>query len=134
MSQKAQIEIGQRDKLFNLSEALELLPLVQSLTQQHQLELAPMQRRLSKTLSNDPRRAAFEQEFEQLVSKWKNKIELLGLQVTALWSVEFNVGSGAISWRHPELALMYYRHADMDYSERINLHEYIDAHDPDWAS
>ena len=134
MPVKQEIEIGQRDKLFNLSEALELFPLVQSLTKQHQLELAPMQSRLSKTLSNDPRRAVFEQEFEQLVSKWKNKIELLGLQVVGLWSVEFNVGSGAISWRYPELELLYYRHAGDSSSGRTNLRDYIDAHDPDWAS
>jgi len=128
------VEIGQRDKLFNLNEAVELLPLVKSLTQQHQHELAPMQTRLAKTLSNDPRRVLFEQEYESLVSVWKNKIELLGAEVKGLWLVEFDVGGGAISWRHPELSLNYFRCAGARFNERVKLQDYIDANDPDWAS
>lgn len=128
------IEIGRRDKLFNLDEASALLPLIQSLTQQHRLELEPKQTRLTKLLANDPRRGVFEQEYQESVSTWKNKIELLGAKVCGLWIVEFNVGDGAICWRHPELSLHYFRPAGDAFSERVVLQDYIAAYDPDWAS
>jgi len=127
------VEIGWRDKLFTLDEAIALFPLVQSLTQQHQHELQPIQARLTKMLSNDPRRTVFEQQYQTLVSTWKNKVELLGAQVCGLWVVEFDVGDGAICWRHPELSLHYFRPAGAVFSERVVLQEYIDAHDPDWG-
>lgn len=126
-------EIGVKDKLFNLDEARQLLPLIQSITQKHQLDLAPSQTRLHKMLSNDPRRSKFEADYERVVSRWREKIELLGANVSALWLVEFDVGEGCLSWRHPELSINYFRVNGTPLSARIKLQDYIEEHDPDWA-
>ena len=127
------VEIAPFEKLFNLSEAQELLPLVQSITQKHQTELEPIQDRLNKMLSNDPRRNPIEHEYEQVVSKWKAKLEKLGASVKGLWVVEFNVGEGVISWRYPELGLHYFRKNGADLASRAKLVDYIEEYDPDWA-
>ncbi|GHA07211.1 hypothetical protein GCM10008090_16260 [Arenicella chitinivorans] len=126
-------EIGQRDKLFNLVEAQALLPLVQVITERHRTELMPVKQKLEKMLANDPRRAPFEREFEQIVTRWRGKIELLGATVPGLWVVEFNVGEGWLSWRYPELSLSSFRVAGATLSERQNLARYIEETDPDWA-
>ena len=126
-------EIGQRDKLFNRVEARALLPLVKSITEKHQLELAPVKQKLEKMLANDPRRGPIEREFEQIVTRWRGKIELLGATVPGLWVVEFNVGEGWLSWRYPELSLSSFRLAGAKLSERQNLASYIEETDPDWA-
>lgn len=126
-------EIGQRDKLFNLAEARALLPLVKSITEKHQCELAPVKERLEKMLANDPRRAPFEHEFEQIVTRWRAKIELLGATVPGLWVVEFNVGEGWLSWRYPELSLSSFRPTGAKLSDRRSLASYIEETDPDWA-
>nr|WHW29615.1 hypothetical protein [uncultured bacterium] len=127
------IEIGQPGKLFNLEEAREHLPLVQAITRKHQAQLAPVQARLSKMLSNDPRRATLEVDYEQVVSRWRGKIEQLGASVHGLWVVEFNVGEGALCWRYPELTLNYLRFHGEAFSSRTKLAVYIEEHDPDWA-
>ena len=127
------VQIVPVEKLFNLTEARDLLPLVLSITQKHQCELEPIQDRLNKMLSNDPRRNPIEREYEQVVSKWKVKIEKLGASVHGLWVVEFNVGEGAISWRYPELGLKYFREKGADKMSRLKLRDYIEECDPDWA-
>ena len=126
------IEIGQKNKLFNLDEAQEHLPLVKTITQKYQLLLAPIQNRLNKMLSNDPRRAEVEVEYEKIVSVWLGKIEQLGARVQGLWVVEFSVGEGHLCWRYPELSLNYIRLKGQVFSSRIKLANYIEEYDPDW--
>jgi len=113
-----QTEIGLKDKLFNLAEAKALYPLVRTITEKHQAKLAPLQARLNKMLSNDPRRISLERDFENIVSQWRAKVELLGVQVAGLWIAEFDVGDGFLCWRYPELSLNYFRALDADFSDR----------------
>jgi hypothetical protein len=127
------IEVGHHDKIFNLQEAKDHLGLVQSITKKHQALLAPVQARLNRMLSNDPRRAGVEKEYEQLVSKWVGKIQQLGASVQGLWIVEFNMGDVLLCWRYPELSLNYVRPADQPFSERQKLSNYIEINDPDWV-
>ncbi|MBX2848032.1 MAG: DUF2203 domain-containing protein [Acidiferrobacterales bacterium] len=127
------VEIAPFEKLFNLAEARSLLPLVQSVTEKHRAELTPIQERLSKMLSNDPRRNPIEREYEAVVSMWKAKIEKLGAIVRGLWVVEFNVGEGVLSWRYPELSLNYFRANGDDFASRVKLADYIEEYDPDWS-
>ncbi|MEO0367396.1 MAG: DUF2203 family protein [Pseudomonadota bacterium] len=126
-------DIGVKAKLFDLHEAQSLMPLVQRVTQRHQHELQPIQDRLNKMLSNDPRRASIEIEYEAVVEVWKSKIEQLGAFARGLWMVEFDVGEGMLNWRHPELSLNYFRRYDSPLSSRTKLRDYIDEQDPDWA-
>ncbi len=126
-------EIGLKDKLFNVEEARELLPLVRGVTATQRSELAPIQKKLSMMLANDPRRKVFERDYELVVSNWRNKIELLGARVPGLWTVEFDVGGGSLSWRYPELGLNYFRADGAKFSERVKLNDYINENDPDWA-
>ena len=127
------IDITPCAKLFDLEEARQLLPLIKTITRKHQDELAPIQLRLNKMLSNDPRRSTIEAEYEVVVRTWRAKIEKLGATVFGLWVVEFDVGEGALCWRHPELTLNYFRPRQSDFAGRIRLKDYIEAQDPDWA-
>ena len=127
------VDITPCAKLFDLAESQRLLPLVQNITHKHQAELAPIQLRLNKMLSNDPRRNVIELEYEQVVNRWRSKIEKLGASVFGLWVVEFDVGEGLLSWRHPELNISYFRATTNDFASRVKLKDYIETHDPDWA-
>jgi len=126
-------EIGQKDKLFNVEEAKQILPMIRAVTKSQREELAPIQQRLNNMLANDPRRKGFEKDYEVVVSVWKNKVELLGACVSGLWTVEFDVGGGSLCWRYPELGLNYFRADGARFSERVKLQEYINENDPDWA-
>lgn len=127
------VEITPCSKLFELTEARELLPLIQGITLNYQVQLAPVQQRMNMMLSNDPRRNLIETEYEEIVNQWRNKIERLGATVFGLWVVEFDVGGGHLCWRHPELTLNYFRRAGSRFSDRVKLSDYIESNDPDWA-
>lgn len=131
--QKAVKEIGVKNKVFSLQEAQELMPLIKSVTQAHAAELAPLQARLNKMLSNDIRRAVLEREFEVIVSRWKSKIENVGAAVSGLWQVEFDLGEGCLAWRFPELGLTHFKVHGTVFAERVKLIDYIEEYDPDWA-
>lgn len=126
-------EIGLVGRVFNLREARDQMPIVQSITKKHQIELTPIQQRLNKMLSNDPRRSQLEFEYEAVVRRWGTKIEQLGAKVAGLWEVEFNTGEGSLCWRHPELSLNYFRANGKSFAERERLNQYIENYDPDWA-
>ncbi len=125
-------EIGTKHQLFDLTEAHALLPLVQTITKKHQEELAPIQQRLNRMLANDPRRKYVESDFAEIISRWRTKVEQLGVVVTGLWLVGFDVGEGVLSWKYPELSLRYFI-AEGEPEERIKISDYIDEYDPDWA-
>lgn len=126
-------EIGVRDKLFNLNEASELLLLIDVVTKRYCLQLIPIQERMNNMLANDPRRKVYEKEYELLVSQWCAKIVQLGARVSALWTVEFDVGEGCLCWRYPELGLNYFRKHGAAFSERVKLRDYIEEYDPEWV-
>ena len=107
--------------------------LVQAVTKTQETLLAPVQDRLNKMLSNDPRRNVYERQYEAIVEQWRNKVELLGARVSGLWMVEFDVGEGSLSWRYPELSLNHFRGNGVAFAERVKLRDYIEEHDPDWA-
>ena len=127
------VDISPCAKLFDFAEASALIPLISKITQRHRLELEPIQQRLNMMLSNDPRRSHVEQRFEQVVSRWKSKIEKLGASVYSLWVVEFDVGDGVLCWRCPELQLAYFRYKGKAFTSRIKVSNYIKEFDPDWA-
>ena len=126
------IEIVDEDKVFSLSEAREIFPLIKNITQSHYEALVPIQQKLDRMLSNDPRRVKIEREFQCEVDAWRGKITRLGLRAANLWEVELKVGSeGALNWRHPELELSYFRPSGQQL--RRKLADYIEENDPDWA-
>ena len=126
------VEIVDSEKMFSLSEAQELLPLVQKITHAHCSKLEPIQIRLDRMLSNDPRRSSVEREYQAEVSAWRGKVRRLGLKAAGLWVVEYSVGvDGRLSWRYPELDIAYF--SVQGDSKRIRLVDYIEENDPDWA-
>ena len=127
------MEIGTKDKVFSLSEADALMPLVKSVTKTYAAELAPLQAKLNKMLSNDIRRSVLEDEYEEIVSQWRCKIANVGAGVTGLWQVEFDLGDGCLAWRFPELGLTHFKPHGMAFSVRVKLADYIEECDPDWA-
>ncbi len=125
------VEISPEHKLFNLSEAQALLPLLNKITARYVEELEPLQYRLDRMLSNDPRRAEVEREYELKVCEWRGKVARLGAVAAALWVIEFDVGVGRLNWRYPELQIAFFRpNGD---TIRAKLNDYIDENDPDWA-
>lgn len=128
-------QIGATDdpRLFTLSEAQELLPLVRKITEESVAELTPIKQRLSAMLSTDPRTPNMEREYEGVIKRWVSKMERLGLVVKGLWLVDFDTGDGYLCWKYPELRIAYYHNHDEGYADRRPLKDVIEEYDPDWV-
>ncbi|HCY12731.1 MAG TPA: DUF2203 domain-containing protein [Gammaproteobacteria bacterium] len=130
------VQIGAVDqpRLFTLSEARQLLPVVRKVTEVAHRNLAPCRERMRQMLNCDPRLAALECEFETAVRKWVARMLRLGVMVPGLWQVGFDTGEGYLCWRLPELRLAYFCGYADDFDARRPLAEVIDEWSPDWAN
>ncbi len=121
-------------RIFSLSEACEALPVVKKLTATSARELEPYQVRIRCLLDCDPRLEPLQREFEQVVRKWVDRVQRLGVRVCGLWQVGFDTGEGYLCWRHPELRLAYFRGYGTDFGSRQPLSDFIEEYQPDWAA
>ncbi|MHB1942870.1 MAG: DUF2203 domain-containing protein [Acidiferrobacteraceae bacterium] len=120
-------------RVFTLSEAKSLFPLVRRITCDAHTELEPVRRALAGMLPTNPQIRAIEREYEIIVKRWMSKMERLGLVVKGLWLVDFDTGDGYLCWKFPELKIGHYHEYDEGYGSRRPLKEVIEECDPDWA-
>ncbi len=123
----------QDPRVFSLSEAQTLFPLVRSITQRTADDLAPVQRQLKVLPRRSPELLAAEQRYQTLVNAWVNKMRRLGLVIKGLWLVDFDTGDGYLCWKYPELTLCHYHGYDEGFAGRRPLREVLETLDPDWA-
>ena len=123
----------QDPRVFSLTEAQALFPLVRSITQRAAESLAPVQRQLKVLPRGSQELASAEQRYQAAVNAWLSKIRRLGLVVKGLWLVDFDTGDGYLCWKYPELTLGHYHGYDEGFSGRRVLSEVLESLDPDWA-
>ena len=132
-AQIAQIGSVDEPRVFTLAEAKELFPLVRRITADAYQELQPVKQTLRNMLSTDPRVVKIEKTYEDIVKRWVNKMERLGLVVKGLWLVDFDTGDGYLCWKYPELKISHYHEYTAGFAGRRGLEEVIEEIDPDWA-
>jgi hypothetical protein len=129
------VQIVARDdtRVFTLSEAEQLFPLVRSITEEAWRELEPVRTRLESMVPSNPRARAVERDYEAIVKRWMAKMARLGLVVKGLWLVDFDTGDGYLCWKFPELRIGYFHAYHEGFTGRRPLREVIEELDPDWA-
>lgn len=132
-AQIAQIGSVDEPRIFTLAEARDLFPLVRRITADACQELQPVKQTLRNMLSTDPRIVKIEKAYEDIVKRWVNKMERLGLVVKGLWLVDFDTGDGYLCWKYPELQINHYHEYTTGFAGRRGLGEVIEEIDPDWA-
>lgn len=133
MAKIHQIVAQDDPRIFTLSEAEELFPLVRKITAMAYAELEPVRRNLEAMLPTNPMIREIEKQYEAIVKRWVAKMERLGLVVKGLWLVDFDTGDGYLCWKFPELKLGHYHNYHEGFSGRRSLREVIEELDPDWA-
>lgn len=133
MNTQVQIVTCDEPRVFTLSEAWELFPLVRRLTQEAYDELRPVRQKLESMLPTDPLIARVEADYERIVKRWVGKMERLGLVIKGLWLVDFDTGEGYLCWKFPELKLGYYHGYQEGFAARRPIREVVEEFDPDWA-
>lgn len=102
------IEIN-RQRVFSLEQARELLPLVYRLTEEASREV----RRLVQCLEalpdkKGPRAGELQQQIDACVDRWQSKIERLGVLPKGLWLADFDKGDGYWCWKFPETTIQHF--------------------------
>jgi hypothetical protein len=117
------ISISRRG-LFNLEEARQILPIVRHITYDlsekvdaliAQLESTPDdQKELSQSLEND---------INQTIHLWNEKIKKLGAIPKGLWLVDFEFGRGFYCWKFPEADILFWHTQEAGFSGRRPLED-----------
>ena len=119
--------------IFNLREAMDLLPLVRKITLAAQSQWQPERELLRNTLTCDPRLEARAAKYASIVQAWSDKIERLGPVVAGLWHVDFFTGDGFLCWRYPEIQIAYFHEMEQGIKGRQAIIDVIETQAPDWA-
>jgi len=105
------IEITQHQKtrIFTLQQAQNLLQLIHRVTEDSSKKV--------KTLvacfealpdKKSPRALDFQDQINQLIGQWQNKIERLGGRPKGLWLADFDNGQGYYCWKFPETEISFF--------------------------
>ncbi|MHB1496284.1 MAG: DUF2203 family protein [Acidithiobacillus sp.] len=121
-------------RVFTLHEAEAIFPLLRFITAQAHDELAPVLESMRTDMENRAALTRHEGHYEEIVQRWINKMERLGVVVSGLWLVDFDTGDGYLCWRYPEVALGFYHGHDQGFGQRRPLSDLLQAHQPGWAA
>lgn len=130
----AQIVPFDEERVFTLSEARALMPLIIKITTAAHKKLEPLRRQLRTTIVTDDEAArGLEQAYRKVVQDWIDKLQRLGVTASNLWVVHFDTGDGHLCWRYPELRLAsFHLYGDCENGRR-SIEEYIELFQPEWA-
>jgi hypothetical protein len=130
----AQIVPFDEERIFTLSEARALMPLVVKITTAAHKRLEPLRTQLQTAIStNGDSESSVEEAYRKVVQEWIEKLQRLGVTASDLWVVHFDTGDGHICWRFPELRLANFHLYEDCENGRRSLDEYIELFQPDWG-
>ena len=122
-------------RIFTLEQAQEILPLIYRMTE----EAAKEAKYLMGCIDALPEKKSFRAEelqnqVNQIINRWQNKLERLGAKPKGLWLADFDNGEGYFCWKYPEVKILY-RHGYQDgFTGRILIacedHDHENSHSP----
>ena len=107
--------------IFTLTEARELLPVVQDVTADAVRQAEALADAIDDLEEEDPQRTALGVELNVVVDGWSARIRGLGLEAKGLWLVDFDTGEGYYCWQHPEVSLMHYHGYEDGFAGRMKI-------------
>jgi len=129
-------QIGPCDepRIFTLSDANALMPLLRSITRRSHQSLQTARNELEPITTVTTQSLQIEATCQSIVQQWVNKMERLGVIVKGLWLLELDTGDGYLCWKYPEASILYYHEYGEPFSQRRYLQDVIREMAPDWAN
>ncbi len=98
----------QQGRFFTLEQVSELLPLVYRLTDESAREVKYLVGCLEALPDKKSDRASqIQDQINDLIERWQNKLERLGAKPKGLWLADFDFGTGYFCWKFPEVKILY---------------------------
>jgi hypothetical protein len=115
-----------RHRVFSLNEAQSILPVIYKITDCQNQKVQALVNRWD--LLQDQSEAllrSFEEQVDQEILEWKNKLQRLGVFPKGMWLADFDSGDGLFCWKFPETIISHWHHYHDGFSKRIKIHERI---------
>ena len=117
-----QISLLAETRFFTLEQATEILPLIYRITEDAQKKVKKQTNRIDAVKGTNPLLAIeAEQEIDQIVNAWRNKISRLGAVPKGAWLADFDNGQGYYCWKYPETEIRFFHGYKDGFSGRIEI-------------
>lgn len=95
-------------KIFTHQQVEELLPLVYRVTEEHSKDVKYLMSCIDAMSDKTTLRGLeIQDQINEHIQKWQNKIERLGGKPKGLWLADFDFGDGYYCWKFPETQIKY---------------------------
>ncbi|CAM5999567.1 unnamed protein product [Sphagnum balticum] len=111
-----------RKRVFSISEAREVLPIVRRVTEECHVKVQGALARLEAIREIDQIKAKeLENQINCQVADWQTKIAKLGAEGKGLWLVDFDCGTGFYCWKFPEERLEHFHGYSEGFQGRVKM-------------
>lgn len=118
MAQVIELKKGKR---FTLKEAEAILPVIRKITEEAVGQVNELKAKIEAVDPPPAHRPYYEQQLNNIVSRWSEKVIKLGCEPKGLWLVDFDNGEGYYCWRYPEEGLEFYHTYRGGYASRTPI-------------
>lgn len=99
----------QKTRIFTLQQAQNLLQLIYRVTEDSSKKVKILVACVEALPDKkSPRALEFQDQINQLIGQWQNKIERLGGRPKGLWLADFDNGQGYYCWKFPETEISFF--------------------------
>lgn len=111
-----------KKRVFTISEAHELLPLIYHITEGAQKEVKSLVNNLEAIKQSSSTKAKeYEAQINVIVERWQQKLQRLGASPKGLWLADFDNGSGYYCWKFPETKIAHWHGYNDGFSGRMPI-------------
>lgn len=111
----------EKRRLFSLTQARALLPLVQEMTAEAVRRAEELADAMDAIADDDPQRPVLGAELKMVADDWAARIREMGLEARGLWLVDFDTGQGYYCWQHPESSVSHYHGYEEGFAGRMKI-------------
>lgn len=101
-------------RFFTLEQAQDMLPLIYRVTEDSSKRAKYLMSCIEALPDKKSDRAQeLQEQVNDIINKWQNKLERLGAKPKGLWLADFDNGDGYFCWKFPEVKILF-RHGYQD--------------------
>lgn len=115
------VNVPEARPIFSLQQARDLLPHVKHMTADAVRSAESLVSQLNGLAEEDPEHATLSAALRDVVNRWAEQVQSLGLEAKGLWLVDFDNGEGYYCWCYPEETVAHYHGYEDGFGGRTRI-------------